>query len=348
MSRFSSLRPLAAATLLLGGALSAAQAQSSVKIYGLIDLNAGQFQAAGANKTWQVSNGDFSTSYLGFSGKEDLGGGLSASFAIESFFRPDTGRSGRVAVDVSPRADVFWARAANLSLSGGFGSVKIGRQTATMFVSSLIFNPFGDSFGFSPTIRHYYTSALVGDSGWSNALSYTTPNMGGLTGTVQMSLGEGAAKSVGKNFAASALYFSGPFAATAAWQKVKSDYDLRFSTTLAPGFVDQTAYQFGASYNFGPVKAFGQFGKVETDAAADTTAKIYQAGASVPLGAGKFLASYGNLKYTGARTGSSKITTLGYDHDLSKRTDVYAVFVSDKFTNLKTGNTFAVGIRHKF
>ena len=346
MTRFS-LSTAAAAALLLGGSASAL-AQSNVKLYGLIDLNVGQFQSAGGSKTWQVSNGDFSTSFLGFSGREDLGGGLAASFALESFFRPDTGRSGRVAVDVSPRADVFWARAANVTLSGDFGSVKIGRQTTAMFVSTLIFNPFGDSFGFSPSIRHYYTSALVGDSGWSNAMSYQTPNFGGLSATLQASLGEGAAKSVGKNFGGNVLYFAGPFAATASWQKVKSDYDLRFGTTLAPGFVDQTAYQFGASYNFGPVKAFGQFGKVDTDAAADTTAKIYQVGASVPVGAGKFLASYGNLKYTGARVGSSKITTLGYDHDLSKRTDVYAVYVSDKFTNLKTGNTFAVGIRHKF
>lgn len=347
MTRFSRLTSAAAAATLLGGSLPVL-AQDSVKLYGLIDLNAGQFQAAGAQKTWQVSNGDFSTSFIGFSGREDLGGGLSAGFAIESFFRPDTGRSGRVAIDAPPRADVFWARAANVSLAGGFGTVRIGRQTAAMFVSSLIFNPFGDSFGFSPTIRHYYTSALVGDSGWSNAVSYQTPNFGGLSATLQASLGEGAAKSVGKNVGANVLYFAGPLALTAAWQKVKSDYDLRFSTTLAPGFVDQTAYQFGASYNAGPVKVFGQFGKVDTDAAADTTAKIYQVGASVPVGAGKFLASYGNLKYTGGRVGTSKVTTLGYDHDLSKRTDVYAIYLNDKFTNLRTGSTFAVGIRHRF
>jgi predicted porin len=346
MNRFSVLST-AVAAVLLGGSLPAL-AQSNVKIYGLLDLNVGQFQAAGANKTWQVSNGDFSTSYLGFSGREDLGGGMAATFTRESFFRPDTGRSGRVAVDAPPRSDVFWARAANLGLTGGFGGVRIGRQTTTMFVSTLIFNPFGDSFGFSPSIRHYYTSALIGDSGWSNALSYQTPNFGGLSATLQGSLGEGAAKSAGNNVGGNVLYFGGPLAVTAAWQKVKSDYDLRFGTTLAPGFVDQTAYQFGASYDFGPVKAFGQLGKVDTDAATDTTAKVYQVGASVPVGAGKFLASYGNLKYTGGRVGSSKITTLGYDHDLSKRTDVYAVYVSDKFTNLKTGSTLAVGIRHKF
>ncbi len=333
---------------LLMCAAGAAQAQSSVKLYGLIDLNVGQFQAAGANKVWNVSNGDFSTSFIGFGGKEDLGGGLSASFALESFFRPDTGRSGRVAVDVSPRADVFWARAANVTLGGGFGSVKLGRQTTTMFISSLIFNPFGDSFGFSPTIRQYYTSALVGDSGWSNAISYTTPNMNGLTATVQGSLGEGAAKSVGRNVGFNALYFSGPFAATVAYQKVQSDYDLRFSTTLPAGFVEQIAYQFGASYDLGVAKLFGQYGKTDTDATADVKGKLTQIGVSAPLAGGKVLGAYGNLKYSGGRVGTSKTISLGYDYNLSKRTDVYAVYVSDKFTNLKSGNTFAVGIRHNF
>ena len=347
MSRISPLSALGAAALLSCAAISA-HAQSSVKVYGLMDLNVGQFQAAGATKTWQVSNGDFSTSFLGFGGKEDLGGGLYASFALESFFRPDTGRSGRVAVDVAPRSDVFWARAANLTLGGGFGSVKIGRQTTTMFISSLIFNPFGDSFGFSPTIRHYYTSALIGDSGWSNAVSYQTPNFSGFSATLQGSLGEGASKSVGKNFGGNALYFAGPFAATVAFQKVKSDYDFRFSTTLPAGFQDQTAWQVGASYDLGVAKLFGQLGKTETDATVDTTGKIFQLGASVPLAGGKVLASYGNLKYTGGRTGTSKTTTIGYDYNLSKRTDVYAVYVNDKFTNLRTGNTFAVGIRHTF
>jgi predicted porin len=357
MSRFVKLSVVAA---LLSSAGLAAHAQSSVKVYGLVDLNVGQFQSAGGTKTRQVSNGDFSTSFLGFGGKEDLGGGLYASFALESFLRPDTGRAGRVSADTATNSDVFWARAANLTLGGEFGSVKLGRQTTTLFISTLIFNPFGDSFGFSPSIRQYYTAALIGDSGWSNALSYTTPNFSGFSATVQGSLGEGAAKSVGKNVGGNLLYFSGPFAATAAYQRVKSDYDFRFGSTLPAGFRDQSAYQLGASYDLGVAKLFGQYGSVTTDIAIDIKTKIYQVGASVPLGGGKFLASYGEAKYSGRpvgqptgyifgrNVGTSKVTTLGYDYNLSKRTDVYAVFVNDKYTALKQGNTFAVGVRHAF
>jgi len=349
----------AAAALCLGATVPA-HAQSSVKLYGLIDLNVGRFQNAGGVKTYQVSNGDFSTSYIGFAGKEDLGGGLSANFALESFFRPDTGKAARVSNDSATNADVFWARAANVGLSGEFGTTKLGRLTTPLFVSSLIFNPFGDSFGFSPTIRQYYTAALIGDSGWSNSIQYTSPNFSGATVQLQTSLGEGASKSKGKNFGANVLYFSGPFAATVAWQSVKSDYDFRFGSTLPAGFQKQTAFQFGASYDLGAAKLFGQYGEVSTDIAVDVKAKIMQFGASVPFGAGKFLASYGQSKYSGRPVGqptgyifgkaigTSKVLTLGYDYNLSKRTDVYAIVLQDKYTSLSTGTTFAAGVRHTF
>ena len=41
-------------------------------------------------------------------------------------------------------------------------------------------------------------------------------------------------------------------------------------------------------------------------------------------------------------------TTVGYDHNLSKRTDVYGVVMNDRFTGLKSGTSLAVGIRHRF
>lgn len=342
------LTPLALAALLTAALPGLAQAQSTVKLYGLLDLSVGSFQNAGAAKVKRVESGNLSTSYLGFSGTEDLGGGLKALFALETFLRADTGMAGRVAVDVPPRTDVYWARAANVGLSGAFGTAKLGRNTTPMFVSTLIFNPFGDSFGYAPSIRQYYTSALLGDSGWSNSLRYDTPRFGGFSATVMGSLAENGGKSVGHNLGANALYFAGPFAATLAWQQVKSDTDLRFSTTLPAGFVDQTALQLGASFDFGAAKLFAQVGQVETDAAADTKAKLSQLGVSVPVGMGKLLASYGQLKYSGAKVGSSKTLSLGYDHNLSKRTDVYAVYTNDKYTGLATGNSYSVGVRHTF
>ena len=74
-------------------------------------------------------------------------------------------------------------------------------------------------------------------------------------------------------------------------------------------------------------------------------------GASVPIGKGALLAAYGTSDVdvagpTPERT--SKIMTVGYDYPLSKRTNVYAVYLSDKFTGLTNDTTFAAGLQHRF
>ncbi len=46
------------------------------------------------------------TSFLGFKGREDLGGGLAANFSLEHFLRADNGEAGRF------NGDAFWARSA--------------------------------------------------------------------------------------------------------------------------------------------------------------------------------------------------------------------------------------------
>ena len=84
-------RPRLYPTLLaLGAALSAAgtaQAQSSVSLYGLVDLSVGSFQSPGADATKGVNSGNMTTSFYGLKGSEDLGSGLKANFAVESFMR---------------------------------------------------------------------------------------------------------------------------------------------------------------------------------------------------------------------------------------------------------------------
>ena len=329
---------------------SAAQAQSSVQAYGLVDLSAGQFQSAGGLKVKALDSGDMATSYIGFKGSEDLGGGLRAGFQLESFIQVDTGQASRVA-----GVDAFWARNANVSLSGGFGTIKLGRQGPALFVSTLLFNPLVDSFGYSPAIRLWYNSPhgtpLVGDSGWSNAIGYTTPNYGGLSANVQVAAGENAATAKGHNVGGNVLYFGGPIALTAAWQSVKVQGVLGPAISSFPGFTGQTAYQFGGSYDAGVVKLYAQYGTINTSANANVTSKIYTLGASVPLGAGSLIAEYGSSKKTtdgSSTTLKNDIATGGYDYFLSKRTDVYAILLFDKYTTAKHGSTYAVGLKHTF
>ena len=322
-------RGVAVSALALAAATTAS-AQSSVQLYGLIDVSVGQFEAAGGTNTKAVANGNMTTSHIGFKGTEDLGGGLSARFQIESFLRADTGEAGRFG------ADTFWARNAYVGLAGSLGGLYLGRNTTTLFVSTLLFNPFGDSFGFSPSIRHYFggggVGVTTGDTGWSDSISYASPKFGGLSFTGQVAAGEGNG---GRNVGGNLLYFGGAFAATAAYQKVEK------GRTVA----DTTTWQLGASYDFGAAKLFGQYGQVANDTSGvDHT--LIELGASVPVGDGKVLLAWGRQK---SDTDISRTTTsLGYDLNLSKRTDLYAVYMNDKRTGVDSGNTLAVGVRHRF
>jgi predicted porin len=340
----------AVALFIASVATSVAQAQSSVTLYGLVDASVGQFQSAGGLKVKRLDSGNMSTSYLGFKGKEDLGGGTSAGFTLESFFLVDSGGASRV-----PGVDSFWSRNAFVNLAGGFGNVRLGRMGAPLFVSTLIFNAFGDSFGYSPAIRQYfaapYGTPVVGDTAWNNTFGYSSPNLGGFRANLFVSAGEGAATAKGRNLGGNVLYFAGPFAATAAWQQVKVQGTLGRGISAFAGFQSQTSYEVAGSYDLGAVKLFLQYGKVKTDAIADVTTTNIHFSAKAPIGAGFLLATYGDSKIATQNVGADKksqMLSLGYDYFLSKRTDLYAVYMLDKYTNLANGNTLALGVKHTF
>lgn len=346
-SKATALALACAATLAVAGH---ARAQSSVQAYGLLDVSAGQFQNAGAAKVKRLDSGNLSTSFIGFRGSEDLGGGLRANFALESFLLVDSGNATRV-----PGVDTYWARYAFVGLSGGFGTLRLGRMGPPLFISSLLFNAYGDSFGYSPTIRQYYNAPygtpLVGDSGWNNAIGYTTPGLGGATGTVMVAAGEGASNARGPNVGANVVWFGGDAGFTAAWQKVEAQGTLGRAISAFPGFESQSAWQVGGSYDFKFVNFYAQVGRIETKATRKVEVDNVHLSASVPLGNGAILAAYGMSEIetaTVALVPESKMATLGYDYKLSKRTDVYALWMGDKYTGLRSGNTYAVGLRHTF
>lgn len=338
-----------AAALCVGAAVfspghALAQDSSSVSLYGLIDAAAGEFQNAGTKRVKALQSGAMSTSFIGFGGTEDLGSGLKAVFALEAFLRNDSGESGRFG------GDAFFARAAYVGLKGALGTVTAGRNGTPLFVSTLLSNAFGDSFSFSPSIRQTFTPSpgmrpFFGDTAWNNSIAYGSPSWGGLKLNLLVNAGEGAPGSTGPNSSASLLYFGGPFAASLVWQQVKNS---AFGTP--PGWKSQDTVQLGGSYDFTVAKLYGQYAQIKTNAAVDTKTTLYGIGASVPVGAGKVLAQYGNAKATlgvGADA-TNKTFALGYDYNLSKRTDIYVVALNDRQTALSNGNTLAVGMRTRF
>jgi len=84
------------ALAILGSFAGVASAQSSVSIYGIVDVWAGREKinvAPGTSANSVLQSGGLSTSRLGFKGTEDLGGGLSAVFGLEAALNIDVGQS---------------------------------------------------------------------------------------------------------------------------------------------------------------------------------------------------------------------------------------------------------------
>ena len=331
------------AALSLGGF---AHAQSSVQLAGLVDAFAGSKRMSGdAARQAVVGSGGMTTSWFGMTGSEDLGGGLKANFALTSFFQADTGVQGRFT------GDTLFSRDANVSLSGGFGAVMLGRGMAPNFLPTILFNPYGDSFVFSPLVLHANVPLFNGtgwgattpsDTGWSNQIKYTTPNMGGLTMNLHYQFGElkSATSSGKKNVGVNALYSSGPLALTGFYERAEVSNPV--VTALAS---TKDNWMLGGSYDAGVVKGFVTYGEAEVKTTR-IKGKTTTLGASAPMGGGKFLAAWANTKMT---SGAKRDTvSLGYDYSFSKRTDVYAIVMRDKITNFSSGTSYGAGIRHRF
>lgn len=366
-------KTLVAVAALLAAA-GAAQAESSVKLYGYVDAAVGSYQnynlATGkVDRTTEVSTGNMMTSFVGLSGSEDLGGGLKAEFTLESFLATDTGST------LTNMAGGFWGRASWVGLSGNFGRVILGQYDNALFTYGLLYNPFGSSMVFSPTMVSYYglsgtvfgtrapsgqgsLASLGYDTGWVNSVTYETPNFAGFTASAQFSPKETTAGGDAKNsYALSAAYNAGPLS-------VMGVYTSSGNTGGTAYVARQDNYALGASYDLGVVKLMGQYSVVKNKGTNLTStgldggkATFFQVGASVPVTtSGNLMVSYGQTKYKEGffSLNDSKLAqfSLGYDYSLSKRTGVYAAATTKKWTDAglqdETATTYAVGLRHAF
>ena len=221
---------------------------------------------------------------------------------------------------------------------------------------------------FSPTMRHFYdlgsttigapgTYALSqGDTAWVNSITYETPVFGGFAASLQFSPKEDSSGTYKNSYTASASYNVGAFSAMAVYVDGGKAPKVSSSASASPYIMPFRAANVGASYDFGVVKAFGQYSqfKYYSDNLFNSEvdkAKVWQLGVSIPVTAsGSVLASYGQSKYQVVNDDdySSKIFSLGYDHALSKRTSVFAAYSNEKVTDEKSGRAIAVGVKHNF
>ncbi|MDP2220492.1 MAG: porin [Hydrogenophaga sp.] len=318
-------------------ASGAALAQSSVTIYGRVDTSVGSIKdtgSAAANKnavTSMFSDGkaNLTASRWGFRGTEDLGGGLKAGFQLESRFFTDTG-----ALD-----GVQFKGASFLSLSGGFGEVRLGRSTTVYDdVRALSYSSNLFDSGFTPASNGVFSSGGDYNSRFDNKITYLSPSMGGFYAGVDLAFDEDASKKADK-MALKAGYRAGPMHFALGYQDEK---------TIA----DYTA--LSGSYDFGVASVSAGFNMRDskTSAAEDTE---YTVGVNVPVGAVALSAGFASSKTEvgSATTGKASGFGLGATYTFSKRTKAYvgyrAVEVKNNVgTKTKDETLYAVGVRHDF
>ena len=308
-----SLLALAALTAFAG----VASAQSSVTIFGVVDLNARhQDNTGSAGSIKSLSTDGNASSRLGFRGVEDLGGGMRAGFWVEGSLVPDTGNAG----------GMTWQRRSTVSLMGGFGELRLGRDYTPTFWNQTVFDPFGtNGVGAQTNLMSQVAGTSASATGSvlasgattqvraNNSIGYFLPAMGGIYGQVMVAAGEGA---VGNKYFGGRLgYAAGPVNVAVSAGKTEINTSLDLKTGSVAG-----------SFNMGFMTVMGQFHRSNLDGAGvDRDQTNWLAGVTVPLGAGTFKASYSKVDtdITNTQEVSANQIAVGFVYDLSKRTALY-------------------------
>lgn len=339
--------------LLAIAAACAAQAQSSVTIFGVVDTGFTRDGGSVASVSG-LSNGSNASSRLGFRGIEDLGGGLKAGFWLEAGVNTDSGSGStnssldNVAASTAAGSLQF-GRRATVSLLGGFGEIRLGRDFAPSYYNEAV-SPFGvTSVGTDVLLQ----ANLLGQVQLrtSNGVHYFTPNtLGGFFAHVNYAFGEQPSNlplgtdNNGNYVGARIGYNQGPLLVALAYGKL--------DVTRATGQSnDRSVVSLTGAYDFGVVKLTGEYQRQSIDntvnagfgnggtaaAGNDTESDGFAIGAIVPVGAGQFKLAYSRINIEnghglGTEPRASKFA-LGYVHNLSKRTALYTSVARLKNSN---------------
>jgi len=319
-------------TLVALAALAAtgAYAQTSVTLYGVIDAGIASYSnvgSAGNQSMTAVTDGALSSSVWGLRGSEDLGKGMKANFNVESDLSMNNGTTS---------SSGFWRRASNVGISGSFGAIEIGvKLNPVIATNSALMTTAGNSVSTMASgamnFSDFYTR---------NALTYTSPSVGGLVIQAQTGLSQSVNSSTaGSMNAVSAAFTSGPFEARIATQTRNG----AAADTAVSGANPSTAtYTYGGSTAL-VGKASGDkkttiggikytMGALQVAAASYNNEYSTTPGGAVTTVRGNGLsASYqlnAQTRVGAARIASegSTLTHLQARYELSKRSQLYAMY----------------------
>jgi predicted porin len=284
-------------------------AQSSVTVYGRLNVTVESTKVGDGDRTGSVNN---NSSRIGFKGTEDLGGGMKAGFQIEHGFDPSSGTAG------TP----FWGRQAEVNLSGGFGTVRLGTFTSeAYFATSDYIGMHNHETGDSSDAYYAYLGRNA------NKVGYMSPSLGGLVFHAAVSIAEGT--DTEKTYDLAANYDAGPLHLGAGYEK-NGD---------ANQFALRALYEMGAF-------TFGATVQRVNDIPVLGNNTNFRVSAMYAMGASEFHLNVGRTnEWSAVNAGDGTQWTLGYNYNLSKRTKVYGYYTKEGVTDF---DAFALGIRHNF
>ena len=333
-----SLLALAVLTAVSGAAF----AQSSVTLYGKVDLGLVLDSGGAAGKSVRLDSGVTGGSRIGFKGVEDLGGGMKASFQLETGYCADSAAG---APNFCTGSNQFMGRQAHGDLTGAFGALSAGRQYSIGFNNLSTIDPFGT--GFAGQINN-----IVDPSGirLNNSVTYATPNVGGFVASAEIAFGEQTGNwEANRETGAGLTYASGPAYVGFSF------YDVGNSTGTGAA---RKNYTLGGTYDFGVIKVHALAQKSTGPSTLDVLDLM--GGVTVPVAGGNVLASYIHHNDRTAADKDAQQLGVGYIYPLSKRTSLYgafariqnqhgAAFTVGNATAAGTGNkAFNLGVVHNF
>ncbi len=234
------LLALAIAAAVVAPGLAIADVKISGRMHSSIDFN--DFDDDSGDEQ-DISVGVFRESMIRFSGSEDLGGGLSAIWQVESQVNPNGG------TQFSPRNT--W-----VGLKGGWGQVRLGRHDSP-YKSSTQFLDIGNARinDFDTILATDGTGANITNTRSNNSIIYLTPNFNGFSGSLMY-----ASVSANEDMTATdddekelwsmmAKYHQGPIFATLAYQYHSGGGGVPAGGSSATDDTDH--FKVGLGYTFG-------------------------------------------------------------------------------------------------
>jgi len=344
----------------LGAFAGVAHAQSSVTLYGIVDVGLNVNTNSGGQHLYNMSSGVLQGSRFGLRGTEDLGGGLKAIFVLENGFDVTNGTLGQ--------GGLLFGRQAYVGLSSQYGTVTMGRQYDSVvdYVGPLeVGDQWGGYIAAHPDDLDNFNNAYR----TNNTVKYTSANYNGLTFGGTYSFGGQAG-----NFSANQIwslgvgYSNGPLLLGAGYLNARTPAAAggMFNTgaTAAPaatavsfaknpvyaGYQSANTYQvagLGGAYTFGAATFGVTYSNVQFYGLGTTSATIFNRGSTASfnnveanfkyqltpalLAGAAFDFTHGNsvTRTNGAPTENASYYqgSAGIDYFLSKRTDVYLIGV---------------------